>query len=88
MFTTMKDERGGTLRRREAVKGLDRAWIKAGCPKNFKLRYEKGKGTARIWDIKAKREHLEDLEFPERARLRKIRGELNLKRKQLRQGYR
>ena len=80
--------RSGSVKRRQAQKELNSRWIEAGCPEHFVLEFEKGKGTARRWDLAARREHLQDLEFPDRARLRKIRGELNLKRKQLRQGYR
>lgn len=69
--------------RKQSVKDLQAAWVKAGCPSHFKQEYSKGKGVKRIMTTADRKEILEDKRYPEKARIRKAKGELRIKRRQL-----
>jgi hypothetical protein len=76
------EQRGGVWRR-QSVKDLQSAWIKAGCPEHFKMRYVKGKGAFRVWDLESQKEALEDRQYPGRAKVRKARGMLSVRRREI-----
>ena len=59
---------------RQKHQSFERAWIAAGCPRYFKWSSQVG----RIWDVKARKEHLEFLSLAPEAR-RKI---IDLRRKE------
>jgi len=75
--------RGASVTRRKAVEDLDKAWLRAGAPRNYKVRWTAGKGTSRIWDQAARRERLSDLRDPGRVAVRMQKGRLMLRQRKL-----
>jgi len=77
------EERGGVWRR-QSVKELREAWFKAGGHSHFKQEYVRGKGIQRVLSTADRKEILEDKSHPEKARVRKAKGVLKIKRCELR----
>jgi len=73
------EERGGVWRR-QSVKELREAWFKAGCPSHFKQEYVRGKGIQRVLSTADRKEILEDKRRPERAKIRKAKGILKVRK--------
>jgi len=75
----MTEQRGG-LFRKQSVRELHSDWIRAGCPSNFRQEYIKGKGVQRVLSTADQKEILEDKRRPERAKIRKAKGILKVRK--------
>ena len=74
MQTAMKFDRGAGFGRKEASRDLLKRWEAAGCPENFCLKYIKGEGISREFDLAARREQFHDLKDPATAEARSLRA--------------